>query len=124
MGLSCIVIDDENHIRVLLKSVLGLVGLNVVGEAANGLEGVELFEKIKPDFVFMDINMPLKTGDEVLEEMKKIHPLSFIVMLTSVADLDTVERCIKAGADFYIRKDTPVNELKEIIQEILSEMRD
>lgn len=117
--LSCIVVDDENHIRVFIKSVLKILKLNVSGEASNGEKGVELFKTLKPDIVFMDINMPVKTGDEALREMKKINPYSMIIMLTSVADMETVEQCIKDGADFYIRKDTPLNELKSIITELI-----
>ena len=118
--ISCIVVDDESHIRVFIKSVLKILKFNVSGEAPNGEKGVEIFEQLKPDLVFMDINMPVKTGDEALKEMKKINPFSMIIMLTSVADMETVEQCIKDGADFYIRKDTPLEELKSIITELVN----
>jgi len=118
-NISCIIVDDEFHIRVFIKSVLKILGLNVAGEAPNGDKGLEIFRELKPDLVFMDINMPVKTGDEALKEMKKLNPFAMIIMLTSVADMETVEHCIKDGADFYIRKDTPVNELKSIITELV-----
>ncbi|MCB9480910.1 MAG: response regulator [Desulfobacteraceae bacterium] len=117
--LSCIIVDDEFHIRVFMKSVLKILGINVSGEAPNGEKGIEIFKELKPDLVFMDINMPVKTGDEALKEMKQLNPYSMIIMLTSVADMETVENCIKDGADFYIRKDTPVDELKSIISELV-----
>jgi two-component system chemotaxis response regulator CheY len=118
-NISCIIVDDEFHIRVFIKSVLKIIGLNVSGEAPNGEKGIEIFKELNPDIVFMDINMPVKTGDEALKEMKKINPYAMIIMLTSVADMETVEQCIKDGADFYIRKDTPLNELKSIIKELI-----
>ncbi|TYT73859.1 response regulator [Desulfobotulus mexicanus] len=120
--IRCIVVDDESHIRVFMRAVLQRVGLDVVGEAANGDEGLSLVEKEKPDLVLMDINMPIKTGDEVIGLMKGKSPRSKIIMLTSVADAETITRCIEAGADDYIRKDTPYQEMTVLIKEITGDM--
>ena len=109
--------DDEAHVRVLLRALLKSMNCDVVGEAANGAEAVELFKKIKPHMLLLDINMPLKTGDEVLREIMTQFPNAFVIMLTSVADIESVEKCLKLGAANYIRKDTPPAELKSIIKE-------
>ena len=120
-NIKCIVVDDEHHIRVFLKSVLKLADIDVAGEAANGEEGVNLYKKIEPDLVLMDINMPVKTGEEALLEIKALNPYTVVIMLTSVADSETVKKCIESGADSYLRKDTPLPELKKIFMEIKEE---
>lgn len=113
--------DDEAHVRVLLRALLKSMNCDVVGEAANGAEAVELFEKIKPHMLLLDINMPLKTGDEVLREIMARFPNAFVIMLTSVADMESVEKCLGLGAAHYIRKDTPPAELKAIIKQTFQE---
>ncbi len=59
----------------------------------------------------------VKTGDEVLEELLVEFPDAFVVVLTSVTDMESIEKCISMGAANYIRKDTPVAEIKMIIKE-------
>lgn len=113
--------DDESHVRVLLRALLKSMNCEVVAEAANGAEAVELFKKEKPHMLLLDINMPLKTGDQVLQEILAQFPNAFVIMLTSVTDLGTVEQCLERGAANYIRKDTPPSELKSIIKETFQE---
>ncbi len=109
--------EDELHCRVLMKAVLGSISCEVVGEATTGVEAVELYRKTKPDLMFLDINMPLKTGDEVLREILVEFPMAFIIVLTSVSDAQSIMDCISLGAMSYIRKDTPVPEIKSIIRD-------
>jgi len=116
-----IIADDEPHVRVLLRALLKSMNCEVVGEAANGVEAIELFKKEKPHMLLLDINMPLKTGDQVLQEILTQFPTAFIIMLTSVTDMGTVEKCLELGAANYIRKDTPPTELKSIIKETFQE---
>lgn len=109
--------DDESHCRLVMKAILTSMKCDVVAEASNGDETVQLFKEHKPHLLLLDINMPLKNGDEVLQEIFKDFPNAFVVMLTSVTDMDTVERCLELGAANYIRKDTPLEEIKTIIKE-------
>ena len=107
--------DDEQHIRMLIKRILSSVRYEVVGEATNGNEATELFDKEKPDMLLLDINMPFKDGDAVLQEVISKCPEAVVIMLTSVSDLESVKKCLDHGASNFIRKDTPINEIKEII---------
>lgn len=107
--------DDEQHIRMLIKRILMSVRYEVVGEATNGNEAIELFNKEKPDMLLLDINMPFKNGDAVLQEVISKYPEAVVIMLTSVSDLESVKRCLDHGAANFIRKDTPLNEIKSII---------
>ena len=109
--------DDEIHIRMLMKKVFTSMGCEIAGEAKNGTEAVELYRREKPDIMLLDINMPIKTGDEALRDIVSEFPDAFVIMLTSQADVESVQKCLDAGAANYIRKDTPIAELKEIIKE-------
>jgi two-component system chemotaxis response regulator CheY len=112
-----LIADDEKHIRMLLKSIITKMSYEVVGEATNGQEAVDLFKRHRPDLVLLDINMPFKRGEEALEEILSQFPDASIIMLTSVAGQGSVERCIDLGASNYIRKDTPVTEIAKIIED-------
>lgn len=113
-----VIADDEMHIRVLIRKALTSMNYNVVGEAANGNEAVDLFKKERPDLILLDINMPFKSGQEALQEIIAESPDTLAIMLTSVSDMESVEKCIAAGATGYIRKDTPLAEIKSMISEV------
>lgn len=111
-----VIADDEKHMRLLMKTAITKMNYQVVGQATNGQEAVELFEKERPDLMLLDINMPFKTGDMALQEILGQHPDARVIMLTAVAEMETVEKCINLGAINYIRKDTPISEIAKIIQ--------
>ena len=112
-----LIADDKIACRALMKAVLISMNCEVVGEAGNGEEATGLYRKLKPHLLMLDVNMPLKTGDEVLEEIIHEFPDAFVIMLTSVVDLPTIEKCLSLGAANYVRKDLPLEELKAIIRE-------
>ncbi len=109
--------DDETHLRILMKTVMTSMNCEIAGEAKNGVEAVELFKIEKPDLLLLDINMPEKTGEEALKEIIGEFPDAFVIMLTSLADMESVERCLTLGAANYIRKDTPLEEIKKTIKD-------
>lgn len=112
-----LIADDEKHCRILLKAILDSMKCDVVAEAKNGIEAIELYRRHRPHLMLLDINMPLKTGDEVLQELMLDFPNAFIIMLTSVADLESIEKCLAYGAVNYILKDNPIEEIKLIIRD-------
>ena len=112
-----LIAEDESHSRLLLKAILTSMNCEVVGEATTGVEAIALFKQLKPHLLLLDINMPSKTGDEVLQEIMAEYPKAFVIIMTSVADLETIERCIELGAASYIRKDTPIEEIRQTIRE-------
>jgi len=109
--------DDESHIRTLMKTVFSSMGCEVVAEAKNGQEAVDLYSQHKPNMVLLDVNMPFKDGVQALQEIRAADPNAFVIMLTSVSTMETVEQCVVAGAVGYIRKDTPIAEIKKIVKE-------
>lgn len=112
-----IIADDEAHCRMLIKGAVKGIGFNVIGEADNGEDACKQCLEKKPDLICLDFNMPVMTGLEALKKIKELNPATVCIMLTSVADAESVSTCIEAGADGYIRKDTPVSEMRGIIKD-------
>ena len=117
-----VLVDDEIHIRYLIRSIIRTEGYVVVGEANNGEDAIEMYRKQLPDLILMDINLPLKTGDDVLSEILKEFPEARVVMLTMVADIDTVKRCLEMGATDYILKNNSVDEIRRMLREIVASL--
>lgn len=113
-----LVVDDTAFMRKLLKNILFSGGFDIVGEAENGKQAVELYKQLKPDIVTMDIVMPEMNGIEALKEIKKIDPNAKVVMCTAVGQEQMVKMAIKFGAKGYIVKpfQAPkvVEELKKV----------
>ncbi len=115
--LKAIIADDEMHIRLYLRRILESMNMEVVGEATNGKEAIELFRKKKPNFLLLDLNMPVKNGDEALKEIMIEFPEALVIILTATVDKTTVETLIDLGASNFIRKDTSIAEMKKILKE-------
>ncbi len=99
-----LVVDDEQLTRKLIIQVLRSVGYEIVGEAENGLHGVELFKTYKPDIVTLDVRMPTMDGISALKKIKAVNKDAVVVMLTAENDSETVTELIKSGATNYIVK--------------------
>jgi len=109
--------DDESHVRLFIRGVLSSMGAEVVAEAADGRQALELFDKTAPDLVLLDIVMPVMDGISTLKELRRKSDKVAIVMLTSQASADVVEQVLEAGANYHLRKDLPMNELKQEIRD-------
>jgi two-component system chemotaxis response regulator CheY len=117
LAIRVLLADDEAHVRVFLKAVLGSMGCEIVGEAADGRQALELFGKTSPDLVLLDINMPVMDGLSALRALRAKSETVAIVMLTSLASSEVVEQALDAGATYHLRKDLPMAELKEQLRE-------
>ena len=112
-----LVVDDSKPMRAILASIVTKLGFSVVGEAVNGAEGVTKTLQGKPDIVLLDLNMPVKTGLEALREIRAGHSNAVVIMVTSVSDTESMERCIEAGATGYILKSTTHEEIAQAIKD-------
>jgi len=112
-----IVADDEEMIRDLAATALRTLGCEVVGEASDGLQCMEMFEQTAPDLVVLDIRMPTVHGMDTLAALLGRHPEAYVVMLTAVDDDDAIRECIDAGAQDYIKKTQPAGQLIERLRE-------
>ena len=100
-----LVVDDASFMRTLLKDIIKSNGLaSEIFEASDGVEGVKAYQKIKPDLVTMDVNMPKADGIQALRAILKINPTAKVVMITSVEEKHIVQDAIKLGARDYVVK--------------------
>ena len=119
--IKIMIADDHNLLREGLKQLLEFDGsMEIIAEASDGIECLEILNNVNPDILLLDINMPLKNGIEVLEELKVSKPDLKILILTVHGEVEYLIKAIDIGADGYIMKDSESSELKRAINEILS----
>ncbi|MEX2471978.1 MAG: response regulator transcription factor [Gemmatimonadota bacterium] len=111
--------DDHTVVRQGIRNVLEQVdGLEVVGEAGDGDEALELARKLRPDVVLLDVTMPGRTGLEVTRELRSDEIESGILILSMHDDPEYVLQAVRAGADGYVLKDVTPAELRKAIQTV------
>jgi DNA-binding NarL/FixJ family response regulator len=118
-----ILIADDHHVvrRGLVFFLKTQKDIEIIGEAKNGAEAVQLAERLQPDLILMDLMMPVMDGIEATKEIKKKHGASIqVLMLTSFSDQNHVIPAIEAGAAGYQLKDIEPDELVNSIRKLLS----
>ncbi len=104
--------DDQTMIRQGFAYVIGLqADLELVGEAADGVEAVELAGRLRPDVILMDVQMPRMTGIEAIRAIGQTQPETKMVILTTFDDQDYIYESIRAGAVGFLLKDADVEEM-------------
>ena len=91
-SISAIVIDDDLDTVELFSEYLGIKGIRVIGKGYDGREAVELYEKLRPDMIFLDIMMPHYDGFYALEHIQRLDPKAKIIMVTADLTSDTMKR--------------------------------
>lgn len=117
-----ILIADDHHVvrRGLVFFLKTQKDIEVIGEAKNGQEAVEMTKSLIPDLVLMDLDMPIMDGIEATKQIKAVLPAMKIMILTSFSDQDHVIPAIEAGASGYQLKDIEPDELVRTIKRILA----
>lgn len=114
-----ILADDHLLIRASLKSLMAeFTGVEVVGEAGDGREAIELIAKHQPNLAIMDITMPGLNGLEATRRVVKEHPQVRVVVLSQHADETHVLQALRAGASGYVLKGSAPRELEMAIQAV------
>ncbi|MEM7343933.1 MAG: response regulator transcription factor [Chloroflexota bacterium] len=117
--INIIITDDHEVVRAGLRAFISTeADIEMVGEASNGQEAIELVQKLKPDVILMDIVMPGMGGIEAIRQITETNPKARIVALTSFSDDDKVFPAIKAGALGYVLKDTAPDKLLQAIRHV------
>jgi DNA-binding NarL/FixJ family response regulator len=112
-----LIVDDHAVVREGLRSFLELQdGIAVVGEAADGAEGVEAAERLRPEVVLMDLVMPEMDGVEAMRRLRERVPRARVIVLTSFLDDERLLPAIRAGAAGYLLKDAQPQELARAIR--------
>jgi DNA-binding NarL/FixJ family response regulator len=121
-NIRILIVDDLQHVRRGLATLLKLASLkerpaiDVIGEAQNGSEAIQLVQNLHPDVVLLDLEMPVMDGFTAIHGIKLSQPLTWVIVLTIHGDLASRQKAVQAGADAFIEKGAP---LEELIQTIL-----
>lgn len=122
MSVKVMLADDHALMREGIKHLLEFDGsIEVIEEANNGIECLEKLEKVEPDILLLDINMPDMNGIEVLEELKRQNKLIKVLILTVHSEVEYLIKAIDIGANGYILKDSGSMELKQAINVIITD---
>ena len=121
---SVLIIDDNEMIRMLLRTILVSDGYIVVGEASSGGNGLEMARTLRPQVIFLDIILPDRNGIEMLQELKEILPETIILMVTSKQDADSVNASLEHGARGYIIKPFKINTVSKTIKNAIARALD
>lgn len=112
-----LIIDDHSVVRRGLCAFLTTYPeIEIVGEAASGIEGIEMAKTLVPNVALMDLLMPEMDGIEATRQLKAVSPSTQVIVLTSYSDDERIFPAIKAGALSYLLKDVEPNELVRAIQ--------
>lgn len=112
--------DDHGLVRAGLKTVLdGLDGIEVVGEAKDGLQALEMVERLLPCIALLDISMPAMTGLEVLKAVRSRLPQTKVILLSMYDNPEYVSEAIQSGAVGYLIKDGAEDELAFAIKAVM-----
>jgi two-component system, NarL family, response regulator LiaR len=114
-----VVVDDQNVVREGFVALLAnYPDIDVVGQAADGLQAMDVIKQEKPEVVLLDLAMPNQDGLTTIPKIKEIAPNTRILVLTGYADNDMVYPAIKAGALGYLLKDATREQLLQAIRDV------
>ena len=113
--------EDQNVVREGIVAILSFQpDIEVVGEAQDGIQAVELAQKNRPDVILLDMVMPRQDGLTTIPQLRTVVPNARILVLTSFAESNRVYQAIKAGALGYMLKDTTRTQLLQSIRDVAS----
>jgi len=117
--IGVLVVDDHTVVRKGLCSLLRpKFGIEVLGEAGDGIEAIEMARSLKPDVILMDLVMPRKTGLDAIREIRRENPEARILVLTSFGEDVKVAAAVRAGAMGFLLKDASLDDLVHAIHSV------
>jgi DNA-binding NarL/FixJ family response regulator len=119
-GITVLIADDHPMVREGLRSMLNAPDLTVIGEAGSGQEAVAQVKALNPDVVLMDIRMPDMDGIAALQAIKEARLPSRVIMVTTYRHTAFLLRALAAGADGFVLKDIPRNDLLATVRAVAS----
>lgn len=111
-----LIVDDALFMRGVLRKMLEERGYDVVGEAENGREAIEQYEKLRPDLVTLDITMPDMTGLEALKGIKKTDSNAKVIMCSAMGQQAMVMEAIQNGAMDFLVKPFKASQVMEAVK--------
>jgi len=117
--LRVVVVDDTDDLRDLLRLALTRGGMEVVGEAGDGLSGIETVRSERPDVVLLDLSMPVMDGLEALPRIRMLVPGGKIIVLSAFGAPQMSERALASGADGYLQKGLSLQQILDYVRGIV-----
>ena len=121
-----VVADDEDELREAVCTMIPweALGFHLVGNASNGLDALELVERLEPDLLLTDIRMPFISGIELARQVREIRPAMHIAFLSGFDDFEYAKQAIKIGVAEYLLKPVSSAVLLEHLSEIAEKVRE
>ncbi len=117
--ISVVVCDDVPELRQLARAVLEEDGeMEVVGEAGDGREAIEVIERLQPDVVVLDLSMPELDGLEAIPLIHKVAPAAEIVIFSGFEEGRVAEVALRLKASRYVRKGAPLEDLRTAVKDL------
>jgi len=116
--INCCIADDSIFFRKVMSDICNELGLVILKQYDNGDTMYSEFEMEAtafPDIIFLDINMPGRSGKELLDLLLDLNPELIIIMISTVSDTQEIKECLELGAANFIHKDAGISAMKEII---------
>ncbi len=119
LPLRVVIIDDTADLRDLLRMALVRGGMSVIGEASDGLAGIEVVRELRPDVVLLDLSMPVMDGLEALPHLRALVPDARIIVLSGFGASQMSKRALTIGADGYLQKGASLGRILDHIRDIV-----
>ena len=113
-------IDDEQSARKLMRASIGWESLNmeVVGEAASGIEAINVIDEMRPDIAFVDISMPFMNGIEFTEVATARYPNLIIIIMTALDQFEYARKCVSLPVFEYMLKPMVRSEITAVLERV------
>ena len=120
MNYTVLVCDDAIFMRTMVSDILEKAGFEVLGQAESGVQAIEKYKQLKPDFVTMDIVMPEMGGIDAVREIRKMDPNAKILMCSAMGQQALVVEAMQAGARGFVVKPFQPARVLEAVQQLLA----
>ena len=118
-GMRMVIADDSSITRELLSILLKSAGMEIVGEAKDGQEAIDMANQLKPEAMCLDLEMPNMPGLEALEKIKSEHAEMKVIIISGHADRDKVKRAIELGACGFVIKPFQAQQVVQTVKKLL-----
>lgn len=121
MGLTiktCVIVDDDVQITELFSELMTMQGLDVLATGYDGLDAIKLYEKHKPDVLFLDVEMPKLNGIEALKNIKKIDSSANVIVVTGSTSSNIEKQLEENGVLEIVHKPFDINKISKIIDSL------
>ena len=114
-----LLVDDSRTSRKFLRTMLEAEEHEIIGEAANGLEGIDKYKELLPDIVTMDITMPELDGIEALKRIMDFDGSAKVIMVTAAGQKGKIVEAVKAGAKDFVTKPFDSEQIRHIVNSLV-----